>query len=111
MFIFNSFQNIILLFVFNLRSKHRKYFYSNKSYLFYVTLLTFVTIDMITSLIPNYLSFTNSLLFTAENLKKIHFLENEFNRVILITFIIANGIITYGIEFLVEWLMPDKKQN
>jgi len=91
------FQNINLIFVFNMYSKHRKYFYSNKLYILYLSFISFLTIYLFTS-IKNIPIFNKKAVTNLVNYQKIDNIQNELNKIYLFLFILFNFLITLFIE-------------
>lgn len=101
-YLFNCFQNVILLFIFNINSKHRKYFYSNKLYIFYISLIGLFFIDFIAMMNPIYNKFMDEKFVFLDNFEKINTIDNESNRLYLIVFITCNAVVSYLWEILFE---------
>lgn len=107
---FNCFQNISLIFAFNFSSKHRKYFYSNKSYLFYLSCITFFCIFLITSSnVVYFFPYKNPLvIFDYGKFNHRATNMNERYKFLLIVFVIINFVITMFWEKFIDLILPEK---
>ena len=106
---FNCFQNISLIFAFNFSSKHRKYFYSNKSYLLYLSCITFLCIYLITSSkVFHFLSYKNPLIILDYKKFNPSKSSNEELKFMLIVFVIINFVITMFWEKFIDLILGEK---
>lgn len=90
-----------------MNTKHRKYFYSNKAYLFYLCFISYYTVKQIADFIPNNVFYDKPML-NLNNFLTYDSMDNELSRIALICFIVLNHIFTTLIEILFNKLFPDE---
>ena len=105
-FIVASYQFIFTLFLFNSSSKHRKSFYVNKLYMFYVTLIVFILTSMVTVEDFYLLKYTVNIVGIDDRIynKNSKYLI-EVKKIIVLVIVCINTIISFLYEFLVSKLI------
>ena len=102
----SCFQFIFIIFIFNSNSKHRKKYYANKIYIFYISAIFVYTLTLLTndSFAESSFSF-GIIVFTDQNNKSRISLE-KFTLLIYIT---INLFLSMSFEKLVDCLFREKK--
>jgi magnesium-transporting ATPase (P-type) len=104
LFVFTCFQYIYMLFIFNSTSKHRKNFYANKMYIFYTSAMIFYISSLVSSEGLNIDSFSFGLV--DFDIKDYRYTDiNEIKKLICLTFIVINIIVTTIYEVLISMLV------